>query len=54
MREVEFKRFGHKATCPKRAVCLAGYDLFSSEKVEIPARSVNSEMHVDRYRNANR
>ena len=39
MLEIKFKRFSHKATCPRRgAICSVGYDLYSAEKVEIPAQ----------------
>ena len=41
MRKIIFKRFSHKATCPRRGtIRSAGYDLYSTEKVEIPTRSV--------------
>ena len=41
MRQIKFKRFRHKANCPRRAtVCSAGYDLFSAEKIVISTRSV--------------
>ena len=41
MHEIKLKRFSYKGTIPRRGtICSAGYDLYSAEKVEIPAWSV--------------
>ena len=41
MNEIEFIRFSHSATAPKRAtIDCARYDLFSADKVRIKPKSV--------------
>ena len=44
MKEIKFVRFSTRATAPRRAtVDSAGYDLYSTEKCTVKARSVYSE-----------